>query len=59
LKNLREGIVGGVDHGLIAAGLISIGRNETRSILVRGDADIEGSVRSVIDLENLLNTQNR
>ena len=48
-----------VNHGLIAAGLTAIGKDEARSILVRIEADIEASGMSVRDLENLLNARNR
>jgi hypothetical protein len=48
-----------VNHGLIAAGLTAIGKDEARSILIRTEADIEASGMSVRDLENLLNARNR
>lgn len=48
-----------VNHGLIAAGLAKVGKEEALTILARTEAEIVESGMSVRDLENLLNARNR
>jgi hypothetical protein len=48
-----------VNHGLAAAGLVAVGKEEALTILARTEAEIVESGMSVRDLENLLNARNR
>ena len=48
-----------INHGLTAAGLTPIGREEALCILARTEMEIERLGMSVRDLENLLNARNR